>query len=490
LQTSDSNTRPGAPSGTPPETRRTTDKKSRAAFFIIPVSIIAILLLIGGLIAYSSGRICNPDIAPVSAAEEAMARTVYVTANRATVSPLAGAAELSPWTWKGDEPELTESIKKLTVHARSAILVDATTGAILFEKNADAEIPPASMTKLVSMFTAYHAVEAGEITFDDVVPLPKESWAVNIPPGSSLMFLGAGQKVTVRELLVGMAVPSGNDAAIALGIYVGGSVPAFVDRMNAEIKKLGLVHTHFVEPSGLSERNITTAREFADFALVYIRDYPEALKAFHSKDKIEYPMPWNLPEGSREKPVVQHATNKLLATLPGCDGLKTGFIRESGYNLSLTAERNGTRFLSVSLGGPGMGTSLGGPMRDDDGTALMEWAFANFRTVRPEKPAPINVTVWAGKSGGIEAIPALKSEFTAPDGIPGGTAASVETKVSIPKAIDAPVNAGDVIGKIDYLMDGKVVHTVPLLADRSVAKAGVIRSLPDMAAKFLSRYFK
>lgn len=375
------------------------------------------------------------------------------------------------------------------MHARSAILVDATTGAILFEKNADEEIPPASMTKLVSMFTAYHAVEAGEITFDDVVPLPRESWAVNIPAGSSLMFLGAGQKVTVRELLVGMAVPSGNDAAIALGTYVAGSVPAFVERMNAEVKKLGLVRTRFVEPSGLSEYNITTAREFPDFALVYVRDYPEALKAFHSKDKIEYPMPWNLPEGSREKPVVQRATNKLLATLPGCDGLKTGFIRESGYNLSLTAERNGTRFLSVSLGGPGMGTSLGGPMRDDDGSALMEWAFANFRTVRPERPAPVKVTVWSGTSGGIEAIPAGRSEFTAPEGIPGGQSASVETKISIPKAIDAPVSAGDVVGTIDYLMNGKVVHSVPLIADRSVAKANLIRSLPDMAAKVFTGLF-
>jgi D-alanyl-D-alanine carboxypeptidase (penicillin-binding protein 5/6) len=261
--------------------------------------------------------------------------------------------------------------------------------------------------------------------------------------------------------------------------------------MNDRIKMLGLRTTHFVEPSGLSGNNITTAREFADFSLVYIREYPLSLRAFHSVTRFEYPMPWNLPAGTTAKPVVQSSTNKLLGVLPGCDGLKTGYIDESGYNLALTAERNGTRFISVTLGGPGKGSREGNEFRSADGLNLMNWAFANFRTVKPKAVQPVSIPVWGGLQDNIQLIPALPSAFTAPVSLlPSGTAASsdknLKTEIVFPRWLTAPVSAGTVFGKVIWSVNGTVIHTVPLIADRNVEKGSVFRLMLDGAARLVA----
>ena len=153
-------------------------------------------------------------------------------------------------------PERTDIVSELPfqyvpadlfVNAESAIVVDFATGNILFEKNADVQIPPASMTKLVEMYVVFEAVENGEISLDDVVPLPPESWARNLPSDASIMFLDERQKVTLRELLLGLAIASGNDASIAVAKYVCGNMDSFVERMNQTGKKMGLVRTECVE---------------------------------------------------------------------------------------------------------------------------------------------------------------------------------------------------------------------------------------------------
>ncbi|MBQ9909169.1 MAG: D-alanyl-D-alanine carboxypeptidase, partial [Treponema sp.] len=158
---------------------------------------------------------------------------------------------------------------KLDVWAGSAILIDASNGCVLFEKNADAIIPPASIAKLFVMYIVFKDVSEGKISLDDIVTLPERSWAINMPKDASLMFLGQGQIVTLRELLKGLAVASGNDAALAVADYISGSTKAFVERMNEECAALGLTHTHFVEPSGYDEHNLTTARELAAFCCEY-----------------------------------------------------------------------------------------------------------------------------------------------------------------------------------------------------------------------------
>ena len=381
----------------------------------------------------------------------------------------------------------------LTVHSGSAILIDAATGSILYEKNADAVIPPASMTKLVVMYVVFQEIATGRISLDDVVPLPPESWAVNAPPQSSLMFLAEGQIVTLRELLLGLAVASGNDAAMAVAHYVSGSVDAFVQRMNREMELLGLEKTRFVEPSGYSELNLTTPREFAAFARVYLSRYPESLENFHSQPSISYPQEHNLAEWhkgeGKNQPIFQQSTNKLLGVLPGCDGLKTGFIYESGYNLSLTAQRGKTRFISITMKGPGTGSVEGNRYRVADGTTLMEWAFSCFATHFKQNIKPVSVPVLGGGKNKVSVVPAHTTPLTVPalfkEQSPSMAASAITTQISIPAYVYAPLQTGDVVGKVTYVLGDVVLEEVPLIAVTSVEKGNGFKQLVDkLALKF------
>lgn len=379
--------------------------------------------------------------------------------------------------------------KKLDVWAGSAILIDAANGDILFEKNADEVIPPASLTKLFVMYLAFEDAAAGKVSLDDVVPLPEKSWAVNLPRDASLMFLGQGQTVTLRELLKGLAVASGNDAALAVANYISGSTDAFVDRMNEKCAELGLEKTHFVEPSGYDEHNVTTARELASFCCDYIKKYPIGIEEFHSAPSIKYPLGKNLPSWEKDKgdslAIYQKNTNPLLGVLEGCDGIKTGFIYESGYNLALTAKRDGTRFISVTLRGSGVGGKQGNAGRVHDGTEMMEWAFSNFADFLPEEtlekgfPDGFKVpSIGAKNDSGkfVRLVPAWenavtiqkKNEKSAKD-----EAARVKINVQLPKFIYGGVTAGDIYGQIQYVLDDEVLETVPLVADRTQEKGGV-----------------
>ena len=381
---------------------------------------------------------------------------------------------------------------EFAVHSGSAILIDAATGSILYEKNADAIIPPASMTKLVVMYVVFQEIATGRISLDDIVPLPPESWAVNAPPQSSLMFLAEGQTVTLRELLLGLAVASGNDAAVAVAHYVSGSVDKFIERMNREMELLGLEKTRFVEPSGYSELNLTTPREFAAFARTYLSRYPESLEAFHSQATISYPQEHNLAEWhkGKEQTIFQRNTNKLLEVLPGCDGLKTGFIYESGYNLSLTAQRGETRFISVTMMGPGTGSVEGNRYRVADGTTLMEWAFSCFATHFKAEIKPLAIPVLGGNKSSVTVAPLHTNPLTVPallkDESPTTAAHSITAQINIPSYIQAPLQAGDVVGKITYSLGDIVLEEVPLLAVTSIDEGNVFKQLLDkLAVDFL-----
>lgn len=378
----------------------------------------------------------------------------------------------------------------LSVNAESAIIIDALTGNILFEKNADKEIPPASMTKLVEMYVVFEAVKNGEVSLDDIVPLPPESWARNLPSDASLMFLGEGQRVTLRELLLGLAVASGNDASIAVAQHVCKTMEAFVERMNSTVKKLGLEKTHFVESSGYSELNVTTAKEFAAFCKVYVEKFPFALKDFHSQKIIRYPLKKNLPESMAEKTgdaqaVVQYNTNRLLSVLDGCDGLKTGFIYESGFNIALTAERNGARYISVTMKGPGTGSAQGNRYRIQDGTTLMEYAFSKFYpyAVHSKKARSFAVGTAGSKGKSVLLVPAKAEQFSVPficGNSPKEASQTVQVTASIPHCIFGPFEEGQQFGMLTYTLDGKTLCTVPLVTDR---KSGRLHFLPWLWGK-------
>jgi D-alanyl-D-alanine carboxypeptidase (penicillin-binding protein 5/6) len=218
----------------------------------------------------------------------------------------------------------------------SAILYDLDTEAILFEQNADARIPPASLTKVLSMFLVLDHINDGRAGFNSVVSVSRAAASET----GSRMGLQPNDQVNLQELLLGMAVSSGNDASTAVAEFVGGSTPAFVRMMNVKAQQLGMLDSNFCNPHGLPHRDqYTTARDMLTLARAYLRAYPFALQ-FHSTSVFKYrgSVTWN--------------KNPLLGQYEGADGLKTGWIRNSGYNLIFTASHGRKRLLAVILGAP------------------------------------------------------------------------------------------------------------------------------------------
>ena len=386
----------------------------------------------------------------------------------------------------------------INVGADSAILIDVSNGNIIYEKNADKVIPPASMKKLFAMYVVEKEVLEGRLHYDDVIPLPPECWACNMPPHSSLMFLGKGQIVTLEELLLGLSICSGNDAAYALAYAVCGSMEEFVELMNQAALDAGLTHTHFVESSGYSEQNVTTAREMAAFCRLYILEHPDSLKRFHSVPSFTYPKEKNMAPGDRYASqdwsnglpetitmgITQENTNPLLGRLAGCDGLKTGYIDESGYNLALTVARDGTRFLSVTMGGKGRNTKEGQAGRVADGTALMETAFSIFRDYDLNGlQKDYFVKVYASDQKALNLIPAFNPQTVCVPFITGNSIAenlqNVTIKTTVPQYLKGQITAGAEYGKIEIILGDYLLQTIPLVADRNTEHAGWITSLAD-----------
>lgn len=388
---------------------------------------------------------------------------------------------------------------ELDIKAESAILINSDTGDILYEKNADELIPPASMTKIFLMYTVFQKIKDGKVSLDDVVPLPEECWASRMPPRSSLMFLGKGQTVTLKELLTGIAVCSGNDASHAVAYYLFGDTGKFISEVNRQIQLLGLTKTRIAEPSGYSEKNVTTAREMAAFARVYVSKYPESLELFHSVKKITYPSQKNLPPNQKKRqpqdfskgipdeiwtPVTQENTNKLLKTLEGCDGLKTGYIDESGYNLSLTCLRNGMRCISVTMKGPGKNLYEGNEYRISDGTLLQEFGFNCFLEI-PELDEIKDfyaVSLLGCKEDCAALVPAFPVKTVIPkiyDEIGNDLSCKIEVEYEIPKALYGKISCGSVYGKITVKRGNFVIEEIPLAAQKDIEESSGLKKMFD-----------
>ncbi|NLM01410.1 MAG: D-alanyl-D-alanine carboxypeptidase [Treponema sp.] len=363
------------------------------------------------------------------------------------------------------EFETSNLENKIKLKARSCILLDATTGAIIYEKNADELIPPASMTKLVVMYILFSEIEKGNIQLTDIVSLPPESWYINALPGSSLMFLEQDDKVTLYDLMLGMSVMSGNDAAVACAYYVSDSIENFVQRMNKEMEKLNLVHTRFVDTSGYSELNQTTAREFAKFTRIYLQTFPQSLELFHNKKEMTF------------KGTLFKSTNKVLGKVLGVDGLKTGFIPESGFNYAMTCKQNSTRIIAIFMGGPGYNSIEGNINRIEDAINLTENFFANYETTLPEYYS-YNVNVFTGKKNSLTLIPAFSDKITTPV-----LNQPFRIEKNIPQFLNAPITAGEKIGNLKYYINDILIQTVPLIADRNIEKGNKAKIFIDKCAR-------
>jgi D-alanyl-D-alanine carboxypeptidase (penicillin-binding protein 5/6) len=299
------------------------------------------------------------------------------------------------------------------------------------------------------------------------------------------MFLAPGQIVSLRELILGLAIPSGNDAAVAVALRFGPTVQDFVNRMNLEAQKLGLKTTHFVEPSGISEDNMTSALEFAGFCREYITTHPESLQEFHSVREFAYPKPSNLRVSSSSRPsaIVQYNHNSLLYNLEGVDGLKTGYIDEAGYNIALTAARLETRFIAVILGAP---AAYGGErLRDADGRKLLTWGFNHFKTLKPQAPNIPPARIWKGAVNWVELTPGEPLALTTL--INRGENLSWE--ITLEEPLIAPLPAGSAAGTLVlYDKTGELQRT-PLITTAEVEPGNFFKRTWDGLRLFFKKLF-
>ncbi|MCL1960084.1 MAG: D-alanyl-D-alanine carboxypeptidase [Spirochaetes bacterium] len=353
--------------------------------------------------------------------------------------------------------------------SKAAVLIDAHTGVLLYSKNPYEEIPPASLTKLMTMHIAMSEIDAGRASWDEIVPVTVQSWARSQPPRSSLMFLAPGQIVTLRELMLGMAIPSGNDAAVAVALRFAPTVEVFASNMTSEARRMGLNVTRFTEASGISEYNMTTAEEFAFFCRQYVRLHPQALIEFHSVKEFSYPMAANVSQAFRNNPqtITQENRNNLLKTFPGVDGLKTGYIDESGYNIALTAERNQTRFILITMGADNSRN------RDIDGMHLLSWAFDNFKTIRPETGDIERPRLWKGRADYVELKLAGAPDFTSPF----DRANTLVIEYLIQEPLIAPLKQDAATGYLVISDEYGELNRVPLLTAREYEKGNIFKRI-------------
>jgi D-alanyl-D-alanine carboxypeptidase (penicillin-binding protein 5/6) len=374
-----------------------------------------------------------------------------------------------------------------SIGARAAFVMDATTGTILFSKNPDLPIPPASLTKLVTLHVVYNEIKAGRLRKDEMITIDARDCSPAIPYGSSLMYLHPGMRVSVLDLMQGAAVVSGNDAAYALARRIAGSNEAFALLMNRAVRDLGLNSMRFVEPSGLSELNSITAREYAYFCKRYLELHPESLDELHSLRYIEFPRAEHAtPDYQPKGRIVQYNRNSLVLGFEGCDGLKTGYIIESGYNLAATAKRGSSRFLLVTLGGPESGAYGGGAaQRSRDGSGLLSWCFDNFLTLEPELGPLGPIKTWYGKSRTVPVRPASALAVT----VPKGQAGKLTARLVLPASLDAPIPAGTRIGEVVYAVGDKVLRRVDLLTGAEAPRGNLFVLVRDGIAKLFWRIF-
>lgn len=350
------------------------------------------------------------------------------------------------------------------VDARAAVLLDVETNTVLYAHNRDEIIPPASIIKLVSMYVLLEAVEQGMFELHQDVPIPTQAWAVNAPPRSSLMFLGPGQRASLHELLLGLAIPSGNDASVAAALLMDDSMDAFVARLNSTLQEMGLRNTVVVEPSGYSRDNATTADELARFSRQYLLRFPEAVERYHSVRSFAYPQAGNVLVGNSEQAIIQQNYNRLLWLMPDADGLKTGTIPSVGYNLAATATRNGRRLLAIVLGVEGENSWHGNQRRAEVARDLLEYGFREYTAVHPQLPEAGVVRSYGTTQ---REIPLFIDAPWADSGsqplmLPAGLPGRIQARLEVTRRMSGPLPAEYQVGRLVFYDGEQELFSAPV----------------------------
>ena len=341
------------------------------------------------------------------------------------------------------------------VKARAYILQDYDSGRVLVEANADEQLEPASLTKMMTVYVALAQLADGKFQMDDLVRISKKAWKM----GGSKMFIEVGKQVPVDDLLKGVIIQSGNDASVALAEFVAGDESAFADLMNLYARQLGMPNSNFVNASGLPQpEHYSTARDMANLAAALIRDFP-----------VHYPLhavrsyTWNN--------ITQYNRNPLLRRDDSVDGVKTGHTQSAGYCLVASAKQGDMRLVSALMG------SASEDSRLTETQALLRYGFRFFETNRVyESGAPITrVRVWQGQSEQLEMGIADDLYLT----VPRGQLGKLATGIVVEEKILAPVHVGQQLGVVSISLDGQAIAQRPLVALAEMPQGGLWRRMSD-----------
>ncbi|QKS00947.1 D-alanyl-D-alanine carboxypeptidase [Sphingomonas sp. CL5.1] len=343
-----------------------------------------------------------------------------------------------------------------------AFMEDLSSGAVLYEKDADRRMPPASLAKMMTVYVAFDLVKRGELKLDQEFEVRPETWKKwHGPAAGSTMFLSSGEKVSVANLLYGIVTLSGNDACVVLAEGISGTEDAFVQRMNEAAKRLGLTNSHFGTSNGWPDNGVTyvTARDLAKLAAATITDHPKLYKQFYSRPDFT----WGKTMGSGSA-ITQANRDPLLGRVAGADGLKTGHTEEAGYGFTGSAEQNGRRLVMVLAGL----TSFN--QRISESVRFMDWGFRAWQA-KPvvkegRKVADAEVQMGSSSKVGLVAPRDLKVA------LPAGAVPVLSAKVVYQGPIKAPIKAGDHVADLIVTSPGLPEQTLPLVADKDVGAAG------------------
>jgi serine-type D-Ala-D-Ala carboxypeptidase (penicillin-binding protein 5/6) len=335
------------------------------------------------------------------------------------------------------------------------VLLDSDTGNIIAQKNIEQRRPPASLTKLMTLYIIFSALDDGQIQLDEKVPISKKAWQM----GGSKMFVKVGTRVPVKDLIQGIIVASGNDACVAMAQFVAGNEKTFAGYMNTAAKNLGMTHSHFVDSTGLPKPDhYTTPGDLAILANAIVHHFPQYYHFFSEK--------WFKYNNIR-----QPNRNRLLWRDPSVDGMKTGHTKAAGYCLIASAHRNDTRLISVVMNTPS------DEQRADASQALMNYGFRYYetKTVYSANSSVEKHRVWMGDNKYVDLGVANAVNIT----IPKGHSTQLTNQITLSKKLVAPIQKGSVYGTLKVLDNGKLVASSPLTALDDVQKGGLLARVRD-----------
>ncbi|MCA0403115.1 MAG: D-alanyl-D-alanine carboxypeptidase [Proteobacteria bacterium] len=378
---------------------------------------------------------------------------LFYAANDVLPSASLSSMPVTPTAAVITKPLITPTAPNL--NAKAYILIDVNSGKIIAEKNSDEKLPPASLTKMMTLYVISNALHNQQIHLTDLVHISRDAWKT----GGSRMFVKEGQDVAIEDLLKGIIVDSGNDACVAMAEHLGGSEPGFTEIMNQQAQGIGMSSSHFTDSTGLPDPNLyTTAKDLAILGRALINNFPQYYHWYKQK--------WFSYNNIR-----QPNRNRLLWRNSQVDGVKTGHTDEAGFCLVSSAKRENMRLLAVVLGSPTESA------RADDSERLLNYGFRFFETHQLYKAnkAISEVPVFKGKLNSL-AIGVNQDQFIT---IPAGQYSRLSLNTKTPKKLQAPIAKGEKVGELVVQFDNQVIASYPLYALNDVAKGGIFTRMKD-----------